>query len=38
MTPEMIVKENSSANPAMDVWTIGILVYEMLFNKKPFDG
>lgn len=38
MTPEMIHYETSVANPAMDVWTIGILVYEMLFNKKPFDG
>jgi len=38
MTPESIALETSVANPAMDVWTIGIMVYEMLFNKKPFDG
>jgi serine/threonine protein kinase len=38
MTPEMLKSNNSKANPAQDVWTIGIMLYAMLFNSMPFDG
>lgn len=37
MTPEM-ASGGSVANPAMDVWAIGIMIYCMLFNKMPFTG
>ena len=35
-TPEMLTSNN--ANPAMDVWAIGIMLYYMLFNEFPFNG
>lgn len=38
MTPEMLSSSNSKANPALDVWTIGIMIYAMLFNQMPFNG
>jgi len=37
-TPEMLKSNNSKANPAQDVWTIGIMLYAMLFSCMPFDG
>jgi serine/threonine protein kinase len=37
-TPEMLKSSNSKANPSQDVWTIGIMLYAMLFNSMPFDG
>jgi serine/threonine protein kinase len=37
-TPEMLISMNSKANPAMDVWAIGIMLYYMLFNEFPFNG
>jgi serine/threonine protein kinase KIN1/2 len=37
-TPEMLLSVNSKANPAMDVWAIGIMLYYMLFNEFPFNG
>ena len=38
MTPEMISTTHSTANPSLDVWAIGIMIYSMLFNKSPFNG
>lgn len=38
MTPEMISTSGSTANPAMDVWAIGIMLYSCLFNRVPFNG
>ena len=38
MTPEMISQSYSTANSAMDVWAMGVMVYAMIFCQTPFDG
>lgn len=38
MPPETLIDFNSSANPAMDVWAIGIMLYCMVYDKFPFNG
>lgn len=38
MPPEMILDYNSTANPAIDVWAIGVMLYCMVFDKFPFNG
>jgi serine/threonine protein kinase len=36
ITPEMASDHNSMAAPPMDVWTIGIMLYLMMFGVFPF--
>jgi non-specific serine/threonine protein kinase len=36
--PELILSDNSRSHPSLDVWTIGIMLYAMLFNLMPFNG
>ena len=36
MAPEMV--NNSSYNEKVDVWSLGILLYELIHGKAPFSG
>ena len=36
ITPEMASDSNSIAEPPMDAWTIGIMLYLMIFGTFPF--
>lgn len=36
MSPELV--RDSFTTPASDYWALGIIVYEMLTGKRPFDG
>lgn len=38
MSPEVLQDNFSNANPAMDVWSIGIMIYCMVYDKFPFNG
>ena len=38
MPPEVLIGNSTTANPAMDVWAIGVMLYCMVFDKFPFDG
>jgi serine/threonine-protein kinase ULK/ATG1 len=35
MAPEMI-QEEAVADPKIDMWSLGVIVYRMLYNKYPF--
>ncbi|CAD8149082.1 unnamed protein product [Paramecium pentaurelia] len=35
MAPEMI-QEEATADPKIDMWSLGIILYRMLYNKYPF--
>ena len=36
MAPEILAEEKY--DQAIDVWAIGIIAFELLFDKRPFDG
>ena len=40
MPPEVIenLEYKSNANPALDMWSLGVMLYVMLFNSFPFDS
>lgn len=36
MAPEVLKGEINLANPAMDIWAVGIIMYIMLYGQHPF--
>ena len=38
MPPEVLSGESNAADPAIDVWAIGIMMYMMLYGEYPFRG
>ena len=38
MAPETLKDFTSNANPAIDIWSIGIMLYCMVYDKFPFNG
>lgn len=38
MPPEVISHEDTSADPAIDVWALGCILYAMLLGRLPFYG
>lgn len=37
MSPEVLIRK-APANPSMDIWALGVILYRMLFGIYPFDG
>jgi serine/threonine protein kinase len=38
MTPEVLSGADIKASTAQDIWAIGILAYQLLTGKVPFDS
>jgi serine/threonine protein kinase len=38
MPPEVLSSKNSAADPMIDVWGIGCMLYSMIMNRLPFWG
>lgn len=38
MPPELLSGQSTLADPALDVWAIGIMTYMMLVGEYPFKG
>ncbi len=38
MTPEVLSGSDIKASTAQDIWAIGILAYQLLTGKVPFDS
>ena len=36
MAPEVLTGQNNLANPAMDIWALGIMMFVMLYGFHPF--
>ena len=38
LAPEVLGGIDNRANPALDIWSIGCILYYLLTNRHPFDG
>jgi len=38
MAPEVLTGANKAANPAIDIWSMGIILYALLHGTLPFTG
>jgi serine/threonine protein kinase len=38
MAPEQIRCDSASVGPAADVWALGVILYELLARRRPFEG
>ncbi len=38
MAPEILTGKNTAADPAIDIFSIGVILYALVVGKLPFDG
>ena len=38
MAPEVLTGKNTSADPAIDIYSMGIILYALVTGRLPFEG
>jgi serine/threonine protein kinase len=38
MAPEILTGQNTAADPAIDIYSIGVILFALVTGKTPFDG
>lgn len=38
MAPEVLTGKNTSADPAIDIFSMGIILYALVSGRLPFEG
>jgi cell cycle serine/threonine-protein kinase CDC5/MSD2 len=38
MAPELLINKDTAYNSKADLWSIGVVFYQLLFGKTPFDA
>ena len=38
MAPELVSGKNTDTDPKLDIWSMGCILFEMLFGRAPFAG
>ncbi len=38
MAPEILTGENTAADPAIDIFSLGVILFSLVTGKLPFDG
>ena len=36
MAPEILTGANTSADPALDIWSLGCILYSLIYGVHPF--
>jgi serine/threonine protein kinase len=38
MAPEVLTGKNTSADPAIDIFSMGVILFALITGRLPFDG
>jgi len=38
MAPELLTGKHTAADPALDIFSLGVILYSLVVGKLPFDG
>lgn len=38
MAPELLTGKNTSADPALDIFSLGVILFALVFGRLPFEG